>query len=219
MAGAGGTLGYCLGGISWDKNQSNSQIKSLNITEKMASSERYYQRNLFTCVAILYVICTLLCISSFKEIPLNFIEQFEDYESMSDTEEDEAKFDIDASNYSLNSVVLSHRFDTNVENLQLTAGLKMHIKSLIDMPIYLRWLCLTHCFSWISLLCFSLYFTDFVGEVVYGGDPLQQLDLAKHEIYSHGVRIGSICMALYSITCSFYSFYLRNLINLFGIYN
>lgn len=36
------------------------------------------------------------------------------------------------------------------------------------MPNSMRWLCLTHCLCWMSLLCFSLYFTDFIGEEVFG---------------------------------------------------
>lgn len=35
----------------------------------------------------------------------------------------------------------------------------------------LRILCLTNLFCWMSLVCYSLYFTDFVGEAVFGGDP------------------------------------------------
>lgn len=42
------------------------------------------------------------------------------------------------------------------------------IRAIIEMPNSLRWLCITHCLCWMSLLCFSLYFTDFVGEEVFG---------------------------------------------------
>ena len=51
---------------------------------------------------------------------------------------------------------------------------KSHFMSILGMPVHLKWLCLTHCFSWMSLLCFSLYFTDFVGDEVYGKDDFQQ---------------------------------------------
>ena len=39
------------------------------------------------------------------------------------------------------------------------------------MPNSLRVLCLTNLFCWMSLVCYSLYFTDFVGEAVFKGDP------------------------------------------------
>jgi hypothetical protein len=46
--------------------------------------------------------------------------------------------------------------------------LKYYMNSIINMPSSLRWLCITHGLCWMSLLCYSLYFTDFVGEVIYG---------------------------------------------------
>ena len=57
-------------------------------------------------------------------------------------------------------------------------GTKAHIAtfssylwSIVYMPSSLRVLCLTNLFCWMSLVCYSLYFTDFVGEAVFGGDP------------------------------------------------
>ncbi len=89
--------------------------------------------------------------------------------------------------------------------------------SIVHMPNSMRWLCVTHCLSWMSLLCYSLYFTDFVGEEVYGGKPFQTYSAndSSHLIYDSGVRYGSFCMAIYSISCSFYSFFLQYLIKCF----
>lgn len=39
------------------------------------------------------------------------------------------------------------------------------------MPSSLRILCLTNLFCWMAHVCYSLYFTDFVGEAVFNGDP------------------------------------------------
>jgi hypothetical protein len=35
----------------------------------------------------------------------------------------------------------------------------------------MRILCATNLFCWSAHVCYSLYFTDFVGEAVFGGDP------------------------------------------------
>ena len=51
------------------------------------------------------------------------------------------------------------------------ATFTQYLWSIIYMPSSLRILCLTNLFCWMSLVCFSLYFTDFVGEAVFGGDP------------------------------------------------
>ena len=52
------------------------------------------------------------------------------------------------------------------------------------MPMSLRVLCVTNLFCWMSLVCYSLYFTDFVGEAVFGGDPSVsfQIDLSLMKI-------------------------------------
>lgn len=47
------------------------------------------------------------------------------------------------------------------------------------MPASMRILCLTNLFCWMSLVCYSLYFTDFVGEAVFGGDPKVSFKLIR----------------------------------------
>ena len=50
-------------------------------------------------------------------------------------------------------------------------SLKEYLESILYMPHSLRMVCLTNLFCWMAHVCYSLYFTDFVGEAVYGGDP------------------------------------------------
>lgn len=57
--------------------------------------------------------------------------------------------------------------DTQDNSLTLTH----YLLSIIFMPISLRIVCLTNLFCWMAHVSYSLYFTDFVGEAVYGGDP------------------------------------------------
>ena len=51
-----------------------------------------------------------------------------------------------------------------------------------------------------------------------GGLPIdnKNLDQMLHKLYDKGVRAGSFFMAIYTISCSFYSFYLQSLINKFS---
>ncbi|XP_054717275.1 proton-associated sugar transporter A-like [Uloborus diversus] len=94
--------------------------------------------------------------------------------------------------------------------------LKQYLRSIIHMPNSLRVLCLTNLFSWMSLVCYSLYFTDFVGECVYGGDPAAPEDSEIHKLFKDGVQFGCFGMALYSISCSFYSYFIEALVEKFG---
>lgn len=51
------------------------------------------------------------------------------------------------------------------------ATLREYLLSIVYMPHSLRMVCLTNLFCWMAHVCYSLYFTDFVGEAVYGGNP------------------------------------------------
>ena len=46
-----------------------------------------------------------------------------------------------------------------------------------------------------SLVCYSLYFTDFVGEAVFGGDPSAAPGSEKRRLYDQGVQFG--CWGMY----------------------
>lgn len=50
-------------------------------------------------------------------------------------------------------------------------SLKHYLKSILLMPTSIRMVCTTNLFCWMAHVCYSLYFTDFVGEAVFGGDP------------------------------------------------
>lgn len=84
------------------------------------------------------------------------------------------------------------------------------------MPRSLLVLCLTNFFCWASLVCYSLYFTDFVGQSVYGGDPRAHADSRSRDLYETGVRTGALGMAVYSASCSLYSLNIEKLVNRFG---
>lgn len=49
--------------------------------------------------------------------------------------------------------------------------LMKYMKSIVVMPKSLKILCLTNLLSWMGHVCYCLYFTDFVGEAVFNGNP------------------------------------------------
>ena len=86
----------------------------------------------------------------------------------------------------------------------------------VRMPRSLLILCLTNFFCWASLVSYSLYFTDFVGQSVFDGDPRAAPNSTSHERYEEGVRTGAVGMAVYSISCSIYSINMERLVARFG---
>ncbi|CAL8075117.1 unnamed protein product [Orchesella dallaii] len=91
-----------------------------------------------------------------------------------------------------------------------------YVKTIVQLPRSLQWLCATNFFCWMSLVCYSLYFTDFVGEAVFGGDPTAPRGSPLKEKYDEGVRFGCWGMSLYSLSCSIYSLCIETLVNRFG---
>ena len=101
------------------------------------------------------------------------------------------------------------------KDLSEEVSLKTYLRSIVRMPRSLLILCLTNLFCWMSLVCYSLYFTDFVGQSVYGGDPQAPVGSSKHLLYDEGVRLGSLGMSLYSFSCALYSLAVEHLVERF----
>lgn len=94
--------------------------------------------------------------------------------------------------------------------------LREYLMSIVYMPRSMQILCLTNLLSWMAHLSYSLYFTDFVGESVFGGNPAASAGTDSYELYQSGVRFGCWGMAIYALSCSLYSMTIEKLIKLFG---
>lgn len=165
MAGLGGCLGYFLGGIPWKKT----------FLTKILGDHVHV---LFTIVLIIYIICLILTITAAKE-PNNIaimttnlsrstsrqylVPSYSANSTISSNNDD----DINNERLEINSIIHRETFDT-----RSIASLKIsyldYLRSIICMPSSLRWLCLTNFFCWMALISYSLYFTDFVGQAVFG---------------------------------------------------
>ena len=205
MAGFGGAVGYLIGGIDWEK---------FTFIEEMLGSD--HKKIVFLFCSIAFVFCSVLTITSFEEIPLYLISNEENsennfnYQQMSDE-----SYEMTALFSGIKEKKIL-RTDSIALNTSPSATFMDYIYSIIRMPACLQILCLTNLFSWMSLICYSLYFTDFVAESVFGGNPIASTDSKSFQLYESGVKFGCICMTLYSISCSFYSYYFQSLISIFG---
>lgn len=50
-----------------------------------------------------------------------------------------------------------------------------------------------------------LFYTDFMGEVVFGGDPTASHDSEAYKRYNAGVSMGCWGMCIYAFSAAFYS--------------
>ncbi|KDR22503.1 proton-associated sugar transporter A [Zootermopsis nevadensis] len=100
-----------------------------------------------------------------------------------------------------------------------SASLLQYLLSIVYMPSSLRILCVTNLFSWSAHVCYSLYFTDFVAEAVFKGDPKAADGTLERELFEEGVRFGCWGMSMYSLSCAFYSLIIERLIKKFRARN
>lgn len=67
-----------------------------------------------------------------------------------------------------------HRdYDSMPQDVELDTAevdIRVFLKSIIYMPKHMWILCLTNLFCWMSVVTYSLYFTDFVGQAIYSGE-------------------------------------------------
>jgi solute carrier family 45 protein 1/2/4 len=163
MAGLGGCLGYFLGGIPWE-NTFLTRILGDHV------------HILFTLVWIIYMICLILTLTAAKE-PNNIAIVAPNLIRSASRQYLVSSYSINSTNssnedndrYERNAIIRQERFDTkSIGNFKISY--LDYLRSIIYMPSSLRWLCLTNFFCWMALVSYSLFFTDFVGQAVFGKD-------------------------------------------------
>ncbi|XP_055372316.1 proton-associated sugar transporter A-like isoform X2 [Condylostylus longicornis] len=256
MAGIGGSLGYAMCGIDWEST-SFGDFFGGNI------------KTVFTIVTLLFMMCFVITVTSFREIPLPLIEKdsllkpvsIEAIKKESEKGKNDMIFYIKETMamelQNLNCTLNGHpteisfgrykKVNTDEENADINGNMEnkdfggfdnveknidnddeeneneekvslaKYLKSIVIMPKSMRILCLTNLLTWMSHLCYCLYFTDFVGEAVFGGKPSEDLQSESNLVYEEGVRFGCWGLAIYAISCSIYSMCTETFIRIFSL--
>ncbi|KAJ8914992.1 hypothetical protein NQ315_002516 [Exocentrus adspersus] len=207
MAGLGGCFGYALGGINWDVTTIGNILGG-------------HVRAVFTLITILFIACVTYTITSFKEIPLYVMElrtetidtsiiekcknestNVHEYGSIEKPDDAESTSNfkmyskLDESTHSLSENNQSCKQQNTAQDINTSMAL--YLKSIIYMPPSIKKLCITNLFCWMAHVSYSLYFTDFVGEAVFEGNPMAVEGNSLRELYEDGVRFG--CWGMISI--------------------
>lgn len=106
--------------------------------------------------------------SDTKNLNLNLNNPFKEIGTEINSEEN--NYDLEEKN---NSSITNEPeiYETKTIETESSISLKHYLMSIVIMPFSLRIVCLTNLFCWMAHVCYSLYFTDFVGEAVFGGNP------------------------------------------------
>ncbi|XP_067292105.1 solute carrier family 45 member 3 [Pseudorasbora parva] len=89
-------------------------------------------------------------------------------------------------------------------------------RSYCHVPHVMRQLCLAQLCSWMGVMSFMLFYTDFVGEGLYEGVPSAAPGTALRQRYDEGIRMGSLGLFLQCATSTFFSLVMSRLVRLFG---
>ncbi|XP_041753796.1 membrane-associated transporter protein isoform X2 [Coregonus clupeaformis] len=102
-------------------------------------------------------------------------------------------------------------------NKEKRMTLKSCLLAMINMPSHYRCLCVSHLLGWTAFLCNMLFFTDFMGQIVYKGNPYADHNSTAYERYERGVEIGCWGLCINAISSALYSYVQRLLLPYIGL--
>lgn len=91
------------------------------------------------------------------------------------------------------------------------------IVTLFSVPYALRRLVYANFFAWAGVMAFLLFYTDYMGEIVYQGKPSAAVGTPLRLQYDDGVRMGSFGLFLHAVMSSFAAPTIEKLQNIYGM--
>lgn len=126
-------------------------------------------------------------------------------------------FSQQVANILLNGVRYESDLSENAETAESQMSMKLLCIAIYRMPPSLRSLCTNHFLGWLSFEGMLLFYTDFMGEVVFEGDPKASHDSEAYQRYNAGVTMGCWGMCIYAFSAAFYSAILEKLEERFSL--
>ncbi|XP_026995863.1 membrane-associated transporter protein [Tachysurus fulvidraco] len=114
-----------------------------------------------------------------------------------------------------NSVTSSSKQPSS--EIQKRMTLKSLLSAMINMPSHYRCLCISHLLGWTAFLCNMLFFTDFMGQIVYKGNPYAPHNSTAYSTYERGVEVGCWGLCINAVSSALYSYIQRLLLPCIGL--
>eukprot|EP00066_Takifugu_rubripes_P014710 XP_011603976.1 PREDICTED: solute carrier family 45 member 4-like [Takifugu rubripes] len=89
--------------------------------------------------------------------------------------------------------------------------------SMMRMPKQLWRLCLCHLLTWFSIIAEALFYSDFMGQVIYHGDPTAPANSTELQNYNRGVQMGCWGLVVYAATAAVCSAILQKYLDNFDL--
>lgn len=90
--------------------------------------------------------------------------------------------------------------DTESEEGETETTVRLLWLSMLKMPKELMWLCLCHLLTWFSVIAEAVFYTDFMGQVIFKGNPQAPSNSTKWHAYNAGVKMGCWGLVIYAAT-------------------
>ncbi|XP_076212167.1 proton-associated sugar transporter A isoform X5 [Aptenodytes patagonicus] len=120
-------------------------------------------------------------------------------------------FSQQVANILLNGVKYESELNGSGETSEQPLSMKLLCSTVCQMPKALRNLCINHFLGWLSFEGMLLFYTDFMGEVVFQGNPKAPHNSDEYQKYNAGVTMGCWGMCIYAFSAAFYSAALEKL--------
>lgn len=124
---------------------------------------------------------------------------------------------VQVANILLNGAKYESELNGTSEISHRPLSMKLLCSSIFHMPKPLRNLCINHFLGWLSFEGMLLFYTDFMGEVIFHGDPKAPHNSEEYHKYNAGVTMGCWGMCIYAFSAAFYSAILEKLEEYFSI--
>ncbi|XP_069552184.1 solute carrier family 45 member 4-like [Brachyistius frenatus] len=89
--------------------------------------------------------------------------------------------------------------------------------SMLKMPRQLWRLCLCHLLTWFSIIAEAVFYTDFMGQVIFNGDPTAPTNSTELQNYNRGVQMGCWGLVVYAATAAVCSAILQKYLDNFDL--
>ncbi|XP_051991799.1 solute carrier family 45 member 4-like [Xyrauchen texanus] len=107
--------------------------------------------------------------------------------------------------------------DAESEEEEVETTVRLLWMSMLKMPKELFRLCICHLVTWFSIIAEAVFYTDFMGQVIYEGDPTAPLNSTALYNYHKGVQMGCWGLVIYAATAALCSAILQKSLDNFDL--
>ncbi|NWX82515.1 S45A2 protein, partial [Nothoprocta pentlandii] len=212
LTGLGGALGYLTGAVDWSKTMLGHHL----VSEFQV---------MFFFAALVFLVCLVVHLCSIPEVPLRYESEETKFLLEVDDEPHQYKSIEEIKNGYLKSAYSEIKTTPKPTKssgpshteTQPRMTLKSLLRTLLSMPSHYRNLCVSHLFGWMAFLSNMLFFTDFMGQIVYQGSPYAPRNSTLYLAYEKGVEVGCWGLCINAVSSSLYSYLQKALLPYIGL--